>query len=425
MSSGSRKFHSKSRNGCGQCKKRRVRCNLESPICLNCRKRKEACDYLQGQPTLLLSSTKPAISAASCLSRETDNTIRLRSTALMPIDSPSTSTPQNTFLEVLTSILDKVHMDMTVSSREFSTWTQELHRHINQFNYLEPTLKSIQSFLKWFKRGQTTSESYASALRYNIEASSRFRISSARVTDANWLAILIFGIGIIIFHFCIALSSSDQDFDFIDMFYILRESSKVGRQVGPYFLNSRLGSLLKRRYTADGLADDEILTAIGHLEAVIYLKEQSLDTGFLYCQTVESLKSWVIMVEGCPQTWRDFIHFPEMVSEVYLQSLQRKNPLALLIFIYWCAIMHQAPHRWFMGKWARRAADSAMSYLGPEWTAALEWPRTVLGSPAPSYSNSPLRARDHYLELVVSLGHYISPDESAELICSEVGSNAI
>ncbi|KAI0116652.1 hypothetical protein F4776DRAFT_673198 [Hypoxylon sp. NC0597] len=392
MSSGSRQFHSESRNGCGQCKKRRVRlwCNLESPVCLNYRKRKEACDYLQGQPTLFLSSTKPATSTPSCSPSEPNNTdvpsssIRFRSAALLPIDSPNTSTPQHAFSDVLTSILDKVYIGTTISNIGFSAWTQELHCHISQFNYIEPTLKLIQSLFQWLSGGRTISKSYISSLRYNIEAYNRFRVSNIRVTEANWLAMLIFGIGIIIFHFCVALSSSDPDINFIEMFYVLRESSKLDRRVGPYLLRSRLGTLLKRRYIVDGSVDDEVLTAIEHLDVVVCREEQSTDTRLMYCQTVKSLKSWVIMVEGCPHTWRDFIHFPEMVSEAYLQSLQEKTPLALLTFIY-----------------------------------------CVLGSPSPSYSNSPLRARDHYSELIVSLGHYIRPDESIELMCSNVGSNVV
>ncbi|KAI1408289.1 hypothetical protein F5Y13DRAFT_204976 [Hypoxylon sp. FL1857] len=424
MSSGSRQFHSKSRNGCGQCKKRRVRCNLESPVCSNCRKRKEPCDYLRGQPTIVLWSTKPASSVSSRSSREPDDaepppgSTCLEHTTPLPVDPPGIITPRHAFPEVLLSMLEKGTM---ISNIEFSAWIQELNRHINKFSYLEPTVRSIQLLFQWLSGGQTVSGSYASALRYNIEASNRFRLSNVKITEANWLAILIFGIGIIIFHFCIALSSSDRDFNFLDMFYVLRESSRLGRQVGPYFLSSRLGSLLKRRYRVDGPVDDEVLAAIEHLDAVVYQEEMSADTRLLYCETVEALRFWVVMVEGYPQTWRDFIHFPENVPEAYLQSLQQKTPLALLIFIYWCAIMHRAPHRWFMDRWARRAADSAMSYLGPEWAESLEWPRTVLGSPSPSYSNLPLRARDHFSELVIfSLGQHDRSDRASKLVPSNV-----
>ncbi|OAL47992.1 hypothetical protein IQ07DRAFT_109912 [Pyrenochaeta sp. DS3sAY3a] len=45
MSGGSRKYHSKSRTGCSQCKRRRKKCDETPPICSNCRKSGIVCDY--------------------------------------------------------------------------------------------------------------------------------------------------------------------------------------------------------------------------------------------------------------------------------------------------------------------------------------------------------------------------------------------
>lgn len=124
---------------------------------------------------------------------------------------------------------------------------------------------------------------------------------------------LIFGVGIIIFHFCIALSSPDAEFNFLDMFYVLRESSRLGRQVGPYFLRSQLSAFIKRQYAFDMAVDDEILNPIRLLESVEHPRDTSDETRTVYRETVASLKSWIVMMKGRPQTWRDFIYFPEFV----------------------------------------------------------------------------------------------------------------
>lgn len=277
---------------------------------------------------------------------------------------------------------------------------RELNYHIGQFNYLEPTVKSVQSLFHWLDRGQAPSEYYALALRYNIEASNRFRLSSLRVNENNWLAMLIFGVGIIIFHFCIALSSPDAEFNFLDMFYVLRESSRLGRQVGPYFLRSQLSAFIKRQYAFDMAVDDEILNPIRLLESVEHPRDTSDETRTVYRETVASLKSWIVMMKGRPQTWRDFIYFPEFVPDAYLDLLQKRDPFALLIFVYWCAIIYQA-RRWFTGRWARRAANSSMSYLGDEWASLLEWPKGVLDSPDQIPPSLRFTIRDHYSELIL------------------------
>ncbi|KAI1379892.1 hypothetical protein F4677DRAFT_407932 [Hypoxylon crocopeplum] len=411
MPPGSRQVHTKTRNGCGQCKRRRVRCNLEPPVCSNCQRRKETCDYSLGHFTIPLPSAKPTTSTSPHLltgptrAKSSLTPIRHGRTAAFRHDSGDTLLSQRAFSDVLLSYMEKAYAEPTMPSLELSIWIQELKYHIGQFNYLGPTVKSIQSLFQWFNGGSTSPEFYTSALQYNIEASNRFRLSNFKVTETNWLAMLIFGIGVIIFHFCISLSASDQDFNFLDVFHVLKESARLGRQVGPYFLNSRLGVLVRRQYIFDGPVDEETLIAIRQLDLMKHPKGTSEETKLVYDHTIETLRSWAHMVEGQPQTWRDFFYFPETVLETYFDLLQQKDSVALTIFVYWCAIMHRAPHRWFMDRWACRAADSAMSYLGAEWAGLLEWPRNVLNSPPPSpslvHSLSPFATRDHFSELVL------------------------
>lgn len=49
-STGKRKYHQKSRSGCSTCKKRRVKCDEQKPLCGNCVKLKLECGYLYMDP---------------------------------------------------------------------------------------------------------------------------------------------------------------------------------------------------------------------------------------------------------------------------------------------------------------------------------------------------------------------------------------
>lgn len=86
--------------------------------------------------------------------------------------------------------------------------------------------------------------------------------------------------------------------------------------------------------------------------------------------------------------------------EAYVKRLHGRDPFALLIFIYWCAIIYRA-RRWFTGRWAHRAANSAMAYLGNEWAGLLEWPKSILDSPDPIPQALRFTIRDHYSELIL------------------------
>ena len=46
----SRRFHTKSRLGCANCKQRKIRCGEERPVCENCGRLPGSCSYLQSDP---------------------------------------------------------------------------------------------------------------------------------------------------------------------------------------------------------------------------------------------------------------------------------------------------------------------------------------------------------------------------------------
>ena len=57
-STGKRKYHQKSRNGCSTCKKRRVKCDEQRPVCGNCTKLKLDCGYLHEPLENILNTKK-------------------------------------------------------------------------------------------------------------------------------------------------------------------------------------------------------------------------------------------------------------------------------------------------------------------------------------------------------------------------------
>lgn len=125
---------------------------------------------------------------------------------------------------------------------------------------------------------------------------------------------MMFGIGIIVFHFCIALSCPDSDFNFLDMFQVLRKSSIMGRQTGPYLLRSQLGAFLQRPCRLREPIDGETLTAIRQLDTLEYPDGTSEETSLVCRETQELLKAWILKVDAGPQVWQDYIHFPMTVS---------------------------------------------------------------------------------------------------------------
>ncbi|KAI1842664.1 hypothetical protein JX265_002730 [Neoarthrinium moseri] len=220
---------------------------------------------------------------------------------------------------------------------------------------------------------------FADAYRHNIKASNLFRESGCIITDKNWLAVLAFGVTVIIFHFTVAQLASPDEHDFLDIFRILRRTARIGWAVSPHFHQSEIKLFIDHRSSLIAASlDEQIWQAVSNLDNVEHLANTSSDVAHVYHHAVETLKNWVKDTEGYPRSWQHFMAWPGHVSDRFVELLTAKHPPALIIFTYWNTIMHLTPKRWFMNGWARRNGCLAMAELDPEWDGLLEWPRSRL-----------------------------------------------
>ncbi|KAI2629956.1 hypothetical protein GGR54DRAFT_628357 [Hypoxylon sp. NC1633] len=384
----SRQFHTKSRNGCFICRRRRVKCNLQSPTCANCRRRNEICSFeKQGMPQLNLARSSDTFTDM-CVSRPGNGDIVKEHTHLaspqfdflcneewlygMPqsITDPTTS--------LVTWAMEKTFFLSWLTSPEKNLFIREFSHQASTFKYVQRTITSLCALHDWC---QSTSRPnlYAAAHQYHIEASMLFRNSQIEVNRSNWIAILMFGVGVIVFQFAITLKSANHINDYLELLHVMRRSSNVASELGPFVQTSPLmlltGPFLRRLHVN---LDEFTWKGMCCLDSIEYPEGTTDEIRCACTHSIAALKNWVIKVDGHPGNWAHFIGWPACISDQYLLALSDTHPVALVIFIYWCAIMHRSPKRWYMVGWANRAANAAMSCLGEEWDYLLEFPRVTL-----------------------------------------------
>jgi hypothetical protein len=93
---------------------------------------------------------------------------------------------------------------------------------------------------------------------------------------------------------------------------------------------------------------------------------------------VQALVEWALICDAAPRTWKHYVVFLGLVSSEFLKLMKGEDDLALLILIYWCAIMRLRARRWFLEQWLSRTAAMAQAKLTEDWSHALEWPNAVL-----------------------------------------------
>ncbi|KAI0974620.1 hypothetical protein F4678DRAFT_383096 [Xylaria arbuscula] len=393
MANGSKQFHTKSRNvGCGQCKRRRVRCNFQGPVCSNCHRRGESCDYLQDynpRPPATKESQSERLIALYELGcdlhqiRTINHTdaysyFSLCNALFVAIDHSPIFANEQELLACTTALFLKTDWAPLPSLQNvFPVYKN------GTLSYLLPTISSLFAIQKTMGHGSKSPGAHATALQHNITASARFRNAESRVHDGNWLSILMFGVGHIMFNFATAQSAPDCDFEYLSIFHVLRNTAKLGAQIGVFLDKSELSGILesKRRGFARLLEPNDCLQAINQLTLAQHPEGTSEMTRRHCRYALERLAWWTRLVHGAPQIWKDFILWPASVPDEFVSALTGKQPVALLIYIYWCVVMHRAPKRWYADGWHSRIVVAAMAELGSEYDALLDWPSLSLSVP--------------------------------------------
>ncbi|CAI6248142.1 unnamed protein product [Periconia digitata] len=96
MTTATRKTHNKTRLGCANCKKRRIKCDCKHPICSNCEKRGHDCSFLLLAPSSQLSVksvTSPRRTASPESLQQIDSAPHITSPSLRSPRPPSSGLP--------------------------------------------------------------------------------------------------------------------------------------------------------------------------------------------------------------------------------------------------------------------------------------------------------------------------------------------
>ncbi|CAG9947962.1 unnamed protein product [Clonostachys rosea f. rosea IK726] len=220
---------------------------------------------------------------------------------------------------------------------------------------------------------------------HQVESSRQFRTVVPTLTETNWLASMIFGIGLMSFHFQTARTAQPQSNspDPFRALLVLRYSAPLAKAIGPWFMNSMLPSMIRRNSEAPLPLDEKDDVAILNLHTLLDgdILRLPAKTHAVCEHAIHALYRWLLVTSGRPRTWRDFIEWPAAISDEFLVlAQQQKHPAAVIILIHWCALMSNAPKTWFMDGWAVAAASQAMSWLDESWrqSPGMVWARGKL-----------------------------------------------
>ncbi|KAJ5334146.1 uncharacterized protein MYU51_004607 [Penicillium brevicompactum] len=363
--------HTKSRNGCDQCRTRRVKCDEQGPPCTNCTNRGLECTYLK--VAARTNRTPPSTSE--------------RSHGRSPVTT--TGPPQaNSYgidnLELMHKFSTDTFQSLCVSDSETQIWQITIPRLALKNDYLMNGILALASMHIATSAEPAETLLYNDAgLQYYNRSLTPFRNAIDNITPQNCNA--VFAHSIVMIAITIAsprLTATKDDTtsiteNIVTLFELLQGVRKI-MQVSQSWIKLELfskGEFWKK--TPEEL-DPDTESALVHLSALndevmvgIYSEQHRINR-----EVISHLRHCYAKFARSPDP-APVLAWLARVEKEFVDSLRCRQPFSLLILMYWGVLLTELHgKRW----WAKNSGRALIAELldalrsgDPRWERALSW----------------------------------------------------
>ncbi|KAF7617854.1 hypothetical protein F9C07_2281632 [Aspergillus flavus] len=395
-----RRSHRKSRTGCTECKRRRIKCDELYPSCLNCQRRKQRC-------SLAISRASTADIEPVRPSRTSDSEDPSRSAwpsfpALINIEFPLTP-------PALPAIwyggVELMHHYSTVTAETLAIRPdmQNVWRTIvPEMGYQSPfVLHGILAVAAQHKAHLLPGvrDKYLDMAAYHQAIGLKgFRAALPNVNDNNWKPFFCFS-SIIVIYVCSLLGQVDERGtdtvpDILKLFVMIRglratlpirDSQLAGTELAPWshgvwILDEQDASLYEQDPSPNhSRLPQDVFDALRRLSGFFstHLPESSRQD---YEDAVILLRkaATLIVHAGTRVEIGMVMFFPYVIHENIISDIQAANPYAMLLLSYFALLLKSMEDQfWFIRGWPARLWEAAdeRSKFHPKLKTMLRWPK--------------------------------------------------
>ncbi|QYT02676.1 Zn(2)-C6 fungal-type domain-containing protein [Trichoderma simmonsii] len=416
-----RRAHTKSRTGCAECRRRRVKCGEEKPSCRHCFRRSIPCLYPSQDP-LPIHPAKASSSPMSVVTAATSNTASATAAQLPQSPLPAATSsrchsplgrveksdgaiPTYTIKDMAllhhwTWSTSKSVADFPDVSRYWQTvFPQIAFEHTFVMHAILSLAALHQAYLYPERRKQLTME----AMRYHNQAIHGFQRGIEHMNDGNSDALFAWSSLNIIYVF--ATYGQLYDDVELDMTPAARKSRVLGVEwlpmvrgveaiLHPVYQHVRFGPLSSLLSTgnwdhldpdSERVADDERFRNLGDIWADSGDHEIYDKTLFLLRKSLAYMKQFETMNAETAGTLTYNRRLSGPIVWVlttpgeYFQRLHQRQPHAMLLFAYFGVVIHSLNGYWFFEGWGRNIVEVVEELLGEYWKPWTEWPKQAVG----------------------------------------------
>ncbi|OJD33158.1 c6 zinc finger protein [Diplodia corticola] len=420
----SRKPHRKSRNGCGHCKRRKIKCDETKPHCRNCIKHSIPCDF----PDILARKASASASSQSP-QRYLGSAAAQASTA--PTSNPSPSSAASPHPHATALLEGEGHMQMNmvdlellhnfVTSTAFTIsqnadlrtlWRVEVPRLAFQHDFVMRAILAVSAaHMAHWKPDRADFYMARAVAHHKIGLRGPTSILP-HVTEDNCSALYIFSALTAILS--LAMPRKPEDILFVssdgvaEWLFLLRGIASIVFSSADWLLNGVIGPMLHRvkvpafdpavlvragldpdDFKAEPLPTDDPVRPPEHdqLADLRRFLERDLARDDPHaCQVCcialdELVRSYTYICNLGPSDChlRSIFSWPCAVSNDYLAALTAHEPHALLVFAYYSVLLHRLDGFWWIKGWGTHLISRIYHLIAPIYRQWVRWPIEEIG----------------------------------------------
>ncbi|KAJ5779865.1 hypothetical protein N7457_007585 [Penicillium paradoxum] len=382
-----RRAHTKSRQGCDQCKRRRVKCDEQGPPCSNCISRELPCTYLRAPPRLSdARASQPPVLLAT-----------VDSTTPRPLAIPrlaasvSARISRVRDLELMHQFSTETFKSLCSSTAEYHVWQISIPRLALQYDFLMNGILAVGALHIAATIEPPASLVYIdTALQYHNLTFAPYRAAVDSINPLNCEAALAQSIittvvGIALPKVTAARGETLSMTENIVVVFELLQGVKKIHRIGESWMKLELFSR-RRNYWDTGsinLDDDtrEALERLGMLNDKT-LASSDPDQHQVNKDAIVYLRHFSMRAANCPDA-ANVLAWLAMIDKEFVDNVRRRQPLALLILMHWGVLLGEldGQHWWARGS-GRVLVSELLNALYPEgvqWAKAVAWPQKKMG----------------------------------------------
>ncbi|KAE8165826.1 C6 zinc finger domain protein [Aspergillus tamarii] len=383
-----RRPHRKSRHGCLECKRRRVKCDETRPVCSNCSKRQTECEY-DSSSSLLWANEEPH-HTKSVNSRSEEPPLpeppHVTANPFDPSaedDGATHSSPSLNLgdLELMMQWCNSTYQVLTRNERTDPVWRLRVPEEALSHPFLMHGILALSALHIARTRDDHRRPEYISAaVAHQNQALAFFRKQLDDINDANAKALFALSSVIVVYTFGFPHSPESKDpwaciDDFIQVLVLARGVEQVLRQATPSIRSSDWEILLRLDTNIASLPQDALspLERLRELNACCGAQDPTHDTD-IYNKTIDNLTDITAAAYGGLTSITVAARWAIRLKPKFVNLIRDRSPLALVILAHLCAVLCRHKYDWCIDQWVFKLPRVIWQILDDRWKPYAQWP---------------------------------------------------